>query len=101
MIRRPPRSTLFPYTTLFRSDSDCDPVSSLVVPGPLVLSWSGLQHEARAPGGLAENLRGFPRSEMAGAARHRGERRRLARGNREILGPGSRQIGRASCRERV
>src|SRR3712207_7682014 len=22
MIRRPPRSTLFPYTTLFRSDSD-------------------------------------------------------------------------------
>src|SRR5256885_10796069 len=23
MIRRPPRSTLFPYTTLFRSGSDC------------------------------------------------------------------------------
>src|SRR3712207_6929593 len=23
MIRRPPRSTLFPYTTLFRSDSTC------------------------------------------------------------------------------
>src|SRR5256885_11817772 len=23
MIRRPPRSTLFPYTTLFRSDDDC------------------------------------------------------------------------------
>src|SRR5256885_5396663 len=23
MIRRPPRSTLFPYTTLFRSRSDC------------------------------------------------------------------------------
>src|SRR5437667_1324691 len=29
MIRRPPRSTLFPYTTLFRSDpqSEPDPVS--------------------------------------------------------------------------
>src|SRR5256885_6959272 len=26
MIRRPPRSTLFPYTTLFRSD--CDPPGS-------------------------------------------------------------------------
>src|SRR5689334_24097429 len=29
MIRRPPRSTLFPYTTLFRSDLQhllCDPV---------------------------------------------------------------------------
>ena len=24
MIRRPPRSTLFPYTTLFRSKTDCD-----------------------------------------------------------------------------
>src|SRR5438477_8737299 len=24
MIRRPPRSTLFPYTTLFRSPSACD-----------------------------------------------------------------------------
>src|SRR2546422_10028012 len=27
MIRRPPRSTLFPYTTLFRSDRFEDPVS--------------------------------------------------------------------------
>src|SRR2546430_10307078 len=26
MIRRPPRSTLFPYTTLFRSDSDHFPM---------------------------------------------------------------------------
>src|SRR3712207_7715845 len=25
MIRRPPRSTLFPYTTLFRSDSNSEP----------------------------------------------------------------------------
>src|SRR3712207_7708640 len=25
MIRRPPRSTLFPYTTLFRSDEGCEP----------------------------------------------------------------------------
>src|SRR2546430_12687353 len=24
MIRRPPRSTLFPYTTLFRSPGECD-----------------------------------------------------------------------------
>src|SRR3989441_6916362 len=26
MIRRPPRSTLFPYTTLFRSTSGLDPI---------------------------------------------------------------------------
>src|SRR2546430_3002829 len=31
MIRRPPRSTLFPYTTLFRSGADCDLPSSLGV----------------------------------------------------------------------
>src|SRR2546428_3229917 len=29
MIRRPPRSTLFPYTTLFRSGSKWQPVVSL------------------------------------------------------------------------
>src|SRR3989442_5347340 len=28
MIRRPPRSTLFPYTTLFRSDSGARPARS-------------------------------------------------------------------------
>src|SRR3712207_7719499 len=27
MIRRPPRSTLFPYTTLFRSRAGCGPAS--------------------------------------------------------------------------
>src|SRR5258707_11422725 len=27
MIRRPPRSTLFPYTTLFRSETKADPAS--------------------------------------------------------------------------
>src|SRR5258708_18405453 len=34
MIRRPPRSTLFPYTTLFRSHQDFD-IESLAVIGPL------------------------------------------------------------------
>src|SRR2546430_9959526 len=40
MIRRPPRSTLFPYTTLFRSDRPRRglhrrPVHLLLRPGPL------------------------------------------------------------------
>src|SRR3712207_7298727 len=30
MIRRPPRSTLFPYTTLFRSDRDWDLLRPLI-----------------------------------------------------------------------
>src|SRR3712207_7061778 len=34
MIRRPPRSTLFPYTTLFRSRREADGVEHLVHPGP-------------------------------------------------------------------
>src|SRR6266571_2422300 len=39
MIRRPPRSTLFPYTTLFRSRTDCfssttSTPSSTLVPNP-------------------------------------------------------------------
>src|SRR3712207_8828813 len=29
MIRRPPRSTLFPYTTLFRSDTDAQRVAQV------------------------------------------------------------------------
>src|SRR3712207_8328114 len=45
MIRRPPRSTLFPYTTLFRSepgtdpgllaDLTGDPGAHVLIPGPL------------------------------------------------------------------
>src|SRR2546430_3177355 len=38
MIRRPPRSTLFPYTTLFRSRSWPDPGSPR--PGPRVIRTS-------------------------------------------------------------
>src|SRR2546430_11920215 len=32
MIRRPPRSTLFPYTTLFRSQVTTSPSSCLCIP---------------------------------------------------------------------
>src|SRR3712207_7049541 len=33
MIRRPPRSTLFPYTTLFRSSAPRGPSPCLLAPG--------------------------------------------------------------------
>src|SRR5436305_10748345 len=33
MLRRPPRSTLFPYTTLFRSDRDRRPLELQELPG--------------------------------------------------------------------
>src|SRR5438477_1027152 len=41
MLRRPPRSTLFPYTTLFRSIQDTDRNTRLVVdPRPPVVEWA-------------------------------------------------------------
>src|SRR3712207_8986116 len=40
MIRRPPRSTLFPYTTLFRSQNDLHYACSASPPSALALSAS-------------------------------------------------------------
>src|SRR5256884_3660156 len=54
MIRRPPRSTLFPYTTLFRSVKDADgnvisnPTVTFASRNPLVASFS--------PGGVLNGL---------------------------------------------
>src|SRR5688572_31689149 len=36
MIRRPPRSTLFPYTTLFRSLAEREPAGAVAQPGEIV-----------------------------------------------------------------
>src|SRR5690349_24010668 len=53
MIRRPPRSTLFPYTTLFRSEADSAPdimaLSRLAqAPGRCgVICWCGRRFRAR------------------------------------------------------
>src|SRR3712207_8054023 len=68
MIRRPPRSTLFPYTTLFRS----------LVPEPGVL-------------GPPEDLLGLPDVLAAEAEAERGEPHRLVgavAGEDEEVGPG-------------
>src|SRR3712207_7760628 len=50
MIRRPPRSTLFPYTTLFRSCLTCaagrTPSSLLVTDGPVVRDLAAERVEA-------------------------------------------------------
>src|SRR2546425_6986666 len=48
MIRRPPRSTLFPYTTLFRSPPIASPVANGLVP-PLncrIASWAMTELES-------------------------------------------------------
>src|SRR5438067_8713141 len=53
MIRRPPRSTLFPYTTLFRSPSVDKQASHFVhIPG---LSYSGVKSPTECQQSLFES----------------------------------------------
>src|SRR2546430_12773608 len=40
MIRRPPRSTLFPYTTLFRSQGGHDPAAALRITARAVAAFN-------------------------------------------------------------
>src|SRR5256884_6800059 len=61
MIRRPPRSTLFPYTTLFRSPPVAERLIEEVVPEPdesLQIETTSLIDEAPAAGtsGMLEGL---------------------------------------------
>src|SRR2546427_11834460 len=46
MIRRPPRSTLFPYTTLFRSRTALPPVTDTAVGAPTPRSLASTQTKA-------------------------------------------------------
>src|SRR5690348_18035026 len=63
MIRRPPRSTLFPYTTLFRSDLGHLAALAFAeqLAGAADLEVVRGEHEARAQ--LFHRLDGFQRSE--------------------------------------
>src|SRR2546428_5510854 len=58
MIRRPPRSTLFPYTTLFRSSvkSDCRrPLRACGSPMPPQSKEASLSRGCDRPGGSARD----------------------------------------------
>jgi len=61
MIRRPPRSTLFPYTTLFRSD---EPASQLVERGTPVLKLVVAAQAAPRRRPPLERISQFPREEL-------------------------------------
>src|SRR2546425_8795969 len=54
MIRRPPRSTLFPYTTLFRSNDSHRYGSARAVQGDVLCSRSELGLEFRGAGMRSE-----------------------------------------------
>src|SRR2546426_12461379 len=109
MIRRPPRSTLFPYTTLFRSveiesDTALGRTTGRVVQHAVArvdlqltrIAQHGDGHDDLLFG-VAQDLveAGIKVEELGGvieALHHRLER---------VLLREERQIGRASCRERV
>src|SRR5258705_13880744 len=69
MIRRPPRSTLFPYTTLFRSEAG----AALGVADRVAARAVGAAHRnviARARGAQrARRLLGLPTGALAGAGK--------------------------------
>src|SRR2546426_12701255 len=83
MIRRPPRSTLFPYTTLFRSIQRVEPRAEV---GPLD-TWVLQQHEHRD-----EDL--HVSAERRRARPSRGVRRRRAPAPRVIAAPPRQSAGR-------
>src|SRR5256886_3911731 len=57
MIRRPPRSTLFPYTTLFRSIVQMLTVILNTVLAPVLIAGWGTHHPLGAAGaGLASSI---------------------------------------------
>src|SRR2546427_13286230 len=103
MIRRPPRSTLFPYTTLFRSPP-------VVAQGrkPDVFAC-GFCHRADGPGGPENSaLAGLPAAYIVQQMNdYKSGARRTAVPKRNVdlmigLAKASTvEIGRASCRERV
>src|SRR3712207_8632722 len=61
MIRRPPRSTLFPYTTLFRSVDDDRLDRDVVVADGVEVGAE--QHRLAAPLGARQQVPGLRRSE--------------------------------------
>src|SRR5256885_16894496 len=98
MIRRPPRSTLFPYTTLFRSSmtneaaADCALAGQGITRLPLYQIAKPVQD-----GTLRLVLEPFERPPLPIHVVHR-EGRHAAHRVRAFI---DMEIGRASCRERV
>src|SRR2546430_17721139 len=103
MIRRPPRSTLFPYTTLFRSGEVlllllCD-IAQLHDEKPEVPLSRPLAQQGAKRRVAVEAWKAGP-DDLSGRIHERADR--AVADQPEIQGGhGPTEIGRASCRERV
>ena len=103
MIRRPPRSTLFPYTTLFRSETGPEQQQQAqTIPDPVNVLNQTIE-QLKFGGGITEetiakmaegDLTGF-NSQLQQVHQESVKQSLLLNGR--IL----EEIGRASCRERV
>src|SRR3712207_7202842 len=73
MIRRPPRSTLFPYTTLFRSTSAVEPINpNAVQDNP---QTQAIREQAVSEARAKENQRRYAEAAAEANRLHRVERR--------------------------
>src|SRR3712207_8520083 len=71
MIRRPPRSTLFPYTTLFRSDRHPE-IIALYLVGALV-EYGEKVRAYSAPEDLADRVRPYDALDVQRSEEHTSE----------------------------
>src|SRR3712207_9395257 len=104
MIRRPPRSTLFPYTTLFRSSkkvidlvrefNEHGKIVAAICAAPIVLDKADIIK--------GKNVTSYPgfENELKGCNY---KKEAVVQDENLITsrGPATAKIGRASCRERV
>src|ERR1041385_4419298 len=90
MVRRPPRSTLFPYATLFRSDTTSGAgggeevggaASAASMSGSTRISWTGLREKASVVRSPGEGAAGRMREAAGKVAPRAGSRRRFRRCN--------------------
>src|SRR5256886_17652745 len=119
MIRRPPRSTLFPYTTLFRSPGAPGPVGEIRGARVLCLLGDSITTDLISPAGSIRKTSpagqylvslGVAPLDFNSYGARRGNHEVMVRGTfanvrlKNLLAPGTEgpfKIGRASCRERV
>src|SRR2546429_7664650 len=98
MIRRPPRSTLFPYTTLFRSPDEDDPYDRELTE-PAELAAAGVKFAiASFDNSFARRLGQNAANAVAHGLAYDEALRAVTINPAQIFGL---EIGRASCRERV
>src|SRR5258706_10719885 len=71
MIRRPPRSTLFPYTTLFRSIFDHNPKNEFFVEESFPLDW---MYPHLTPFGIIMKINRQPLPELTEDIESKGKR---------------------------